>query len=128
MRNFTLVILIACGLNIPVVSVSGRNYQGNTVLAFSWPLSDRLDAEINHLYRMRGHVRWQLNYYRARANPQIRRDFARISREIDHVNSEAKQRGHDRRHLRQEVERLRGDLHDIETRLHIRKSDYYQWQ
>ena len=128
MRNFILIMLITCGLNIPAASVFGRNGQANTTLAFSWPWSDRLNAEINHLNRMRGQVRWQLNYYRARATPEMRRDFARISREIDHVNSETKQRDHDPRHLRHEIERLRADLHDIETRLHIRKSDYYQWQ
>jgi hypothetical protein len=129
MRNFTLMMLIACGLNIPVASLSGSNYQDNTTLAFAWPWSsDRLDAEINHLNRMRGHVRWQVNYYRARASGQIRRDFARISREIDHVNSVSKQRGYDRRHLHREVERLHAALHNIETRLRVRTSDYYHWR
>ena len=128
MKNLTLVMLVACGLNISAESVSAYNYSGNTTLAFFWPWSDRLDAEINHLNRMRGHVRWQVNYYRARANPSIRRDFARISREIDHVNYVAKHGGDDRRHLHRDVERLRVGLHNIETRLRVRSSDYYHWR
>jgi hypothetical protein len=121
-------MLIACGLNVPLPVVLGDSYDRTTTVAFSWPWSDRLDADVNHLNRMRGHVRWQVNYYRARATPQIRRDFVRTSREIDQVNSEFRQRDYDRGHLRREVERLHADLHDIETRLRIRKSDYYRWQ
>ena len=128
MKHLSVVTLIACGLNAPLPAVLGDNYNRTTTVAFSWPWSDRLDAEVNHLNRMRGHVRWQLNYYQARATPPIRRDFVRISREIEHVNSEFKKRDYDRAHLRREVERLHADLHDIETRLRIRKSDYYRWQ
>jgi hypothetical protein len=126
MKNLSLIMLIACGLGLPAVTVSARDYQPNTTLAYSWPWSERLDAEINHLNRMRGHVRWQLGHYRA--NGSIRREFARISREIDHVNWEFRQRNHDRRHLHREVERLHAALHDIETRLRVRTWDYYRWR
>jgi len=128
MKKLSLILLIACGLNVPAISISAPDYRSNTAFAYSWPWSDRLDAEINHLNRMRGHVRWELNYYRARANRQIRHDFARLSREVDHVNWEYRQRGYDRRHLQREVERLHAALHDIETRLRVRTWDYYHWR
>jgi hypothetical protein len=126
MKNLSLLMLV--GLSITAASVSAGDYQSNTTLAYSWPWTDRLDAEINHLNRMRGHVRWQLHYYQARANPAIRRDFARTSREVEDINAEFRSPDHDHRLLRGKVERARADLHDIETRLRVRTSDYYQWR
>jgi len=126
MKKLSLILLIACGLNVPAISISAPDYRSNMAFAYSWPWSNRLDAEINHLNRMRGHVRWQLGHYRA--NSSIRRDFARLSREIDHVNWEYRQHGYDRRHLHREVERLHAALHDIETRLRVRTWDYYHWR
>jgi hypothetical protein len=126
MKKFSLIMLIACGVSVAAVSASARDYQENSRAAYGFLGWGRFDAEINHLNRMRGHVRWELGHYRA--NGSIRREFARISREIDHVNWEFRQRNYDRRHLRREIERIHAALHDIEARLHVRTYDYYRWQ
>jgi hypothetical protein len=126
MNKFSLVILSS--LAITTASVSARANQPDATLAYTWPWANRLDTEINHLNRMRGHVRWQLHYYQVRASSDIRQDFARISREVDHINATFKNPDHDKRQLHSEIERVRADLHRIETRLRVRTSDYYQWQ
>jgi hypothetical protein len=126
MKKLSLVIL--CSLAIAAASISARADRPDITLGYTWPWTNRLDTEINHLNRMRGHVRWQLHYYQARVSFEIRQDFARISREVDQINTKFKSPDHDRRHLHGEVERVRADLHRIETRLRVRTSDYYQWQ
>jgi len=126
MKKFSLIMLIGCGVSVAAVSASARDYQKNSRAAYGFLGWGRFDAEINHLNRMRGHVRWELGHYRA--NSSIRGEFARISREIDHVNWEFRQRNYDRRHLRREIERIHAALHDIEARLHVRSWDYYRWQ
>jgi hypothetical protein len=125
-KNLALFTMIACGLCLAVSSASARDYDYNNRGAYAFFNRDRLDSEINHLNRMRGHVRWELGNYRA--GRQMRGEFARVSREIDHVNGEFKNRDYDRRHLRREVERLHADLHQIEQQLHVRSRDYYLWR
>ena len=125
-KNLALFTMVACGLCLAAFSASARDYDYNNRGAYAFFSRDRLDSEINHLNRMRGHVRWELGNYRA--GRETRREFARISREIDHVNWEFKHRDYDRRHLRREVERLHTDLHQIEQHLHVRSRDYYLWR
>jgi hypothetical protein len=126
MENLALLTMIACGLCLAAVSASARDYDYNNPGAYAFFNRDRQDSEINHLNRMRGHVRWELGNYRA--GRETRGEFARVSREIDRVNSEFKNRDYDRRHLRREVERLHADLHQIEQQLHVRSRDYYLWR
>ena len=127
MKKLSLIMLVACGVSVVAVSASARDYQENGRAAYGFlGWGGRLDSEINHLNRMRGHVRWELGHYRAHG--PIRREFARISREIDHVNWEFRQRNYDGRHLRREIERIHAALHDIEAKLHVRSWDYYRWQ
>jgi hypothetical protein len=123
--TFSLILLI--GLSTRALPASDGVFDRGGTLAYTWPWSARLDTEINHLNRMRGHVRWQLQYYQARANAAIRSDFGRISRDVDHINAEFKGGNYDRVQLHQRVERLHADLHGIETRLRVRASDYYRW-
>jgi signal transduction protein with GAF and PtsI domain len=127
-RMKKLIVMTCVGLGFTAVSMSAADHQRNTTLGYTWPWTNRLDAEINQLNRMRGHVRWQLHYYQARVRSDIRQDFARISRQVDKINAEFRSSDHDRRRLQGAVERARADLHDIETRLRVRKSDYYQWR
>jgi septal ring factor EnvC (AmiA/AmiB activator) len=126
MKNLALLTMIACGLCLAAVSASARDYDYSNRGTYAFLNWDRLDSQINHLNRMRGHVRWELGNYRA--GRQIRREFDRVSREIDHVNSEFKHSDYDRRRLRRKVERLHADLHQIEQQLHVRSRDYYLWR
>jgi hypothetical protein len=128
MKKLGLITLIICGLILATGSISARSSEQNTTIAFTWPWSNQLNSEINHLNRMRGHVRWQLNYYRARANPQIRREFARVSGEINDINANFRDRDYDHRRLERKIGRARIDLHQIEQQLHIRSRDYYVWR
>jgi hypothetical protein len=129
MKKLSLMVMIACASNLSAVSASARDSEDNDRPAYSFLLwGDRLDSEINHLNRMRGHVRWELGYYRARASSRLRREFAELSREIDHINWRFKQRDYDRRRLRREVERAHAELHRIEVELHVRARDYYLWR
>ena len=128
MKKLGSTTLIACVLMVTTSLVSARPSEQNITIALTWPWSNQLDAEINHLNRMRGHVRWQLNYYRARAKPPIRREFARVSGDIDEVNANFRKHDYDHRHLEGKIERARFDLHQIEQQLHVRSHDYYVWR
>ena len=128
MKKLGSTTLIACGLIVTAGLVSAHSSEPNTTIAFTLPWSNQLDSEINHLNRMRGHVRWQLNYYRARAKPQIRREFARVSGDIDDINANFRNRDYDHRRLGRKIERARIDLHQIEEQLHVRSRDYYVWR
>jgi hypothetical protein len=95
-------------------------------LAFTWPWSDRLESDINHLNRMRGHVRWLFRNYHSKQ--PIRNDFFAVSHEIDRINGESKQGHVDRRKLRRDVDHAHSELHRIETVLKAKPSDYYLWR
>lgn len=129
MKKLVLMMMIACASNLSAAAASTRDYEDADRPAYSFlRWGDRLDSEINHLNRMRGHVRWELGYYRARANPRLRREFGELSREIDHINWQFRQRDYDRRRLRREIERVHAELHRIEMELHVRARDYYLWR
>jgi hypothetical protein len=128
MKKLGSTTLIACGLMVTAGLGSARSSEPNTTIALTWPWSNQLDSQINHLNRMRGHVRWQLNYYRARAKPQIRREFARVSGDIDDINANFRNRDYDQHRLGRKIERARNDLHQIEQQLHVRSHDYYAWR
>jgi hypothetical protein len=85
-----------------------------------------LDAHINHLNRMVGHVRWQLTRYHPGGD--IRREFADIRRDVDRANWKFRQGHYDRRQLRREVDNLHERLHRLEVRMHVRANDYYNWR
>ena len=84
----------------------------------------RLSYEVEHLNRMREHVREQIRRYRARWH--VRRQFARIERRIDEVNYRFRRGRYDRRDLRRSVDRAHDELHQIERELRVRT--YYRWQ
>ena len=128
MKKLGLLALVCCGVIVTGSPISAAGSQPSMMFAFVWPWSSQVDPEINHLNRMRGHVRWQLNYYRARATAQIRREFERVSSEIDEINANFKNRDYDRRRLGREIERAHIDLHQIEQQLHVRAHDYYVWR
>jgi hypothetical protein len=128
MKKLGLITRITCGLILTTGPISARSSEQNTTIAFAWPWSNQLNSEINHLNRMRGHVRWELNYYRARANSQIRRAFARVSGEIDDINANFRKHDYDHRRLEHKIGRARIDLHQIEEQLHVRSRDYYVWR
>ena len=84
-----------------------------------------LERHINHLDRMRDHVRWEVRRYRA--DWQTRRDITNISREVDRVIHRYRAGDYNSGRLRREVDRLHDRLHAIEQRLHVRPHDYYRW-
>ena len=107
-------------------SASAFDLRAGDRIAMMWPWSDRLADAINHLNRMRGHVRWEFRNHRS--DRQIRRDFLSISRDIDRINAQYKEGGYDRRQLRRDVEQAHQELHRVELALHVRPHDFYPWR
>ena len=132
MRNLALMTMIAGGLSLAATSVPARDYtplrdhQQSGWIAFTWPWSHRLPGEINHLNRMRGHVRWL--FRNSRSTPQTRRDFFTVSHEIDRINAQFKQGGFNRRQLQRDVANAHVELHRIEIALNAKPRDYYLWR
>ena len=117
---------IVIGSSFAGGSVSALDFGTEGHIAMMWPWSDRLADAINHLNRMRGHVRWEFRNHKS--NRQIRRDFLAVSHDIDRINSQYRQEGYDRRQLRRDIERAHHELHRIELALHIRPRDFYPWR
>jgi hypothetical protein len=117
---------MVCGVSAGPLSVSAHDYENNDRASYGFMGWRSLADEINHLNRMRGQVRWQLGNYRG--GWKLRREFARVSAEIDHINSQFKNEPASRRSLRHEVERVHTELHGIETELHVKPRDYYRWR
>lgn len=127
MKNFLLTTVIGCGLGLTAASASASDTdQTNYRLGLTWPWSHGLQEEINHLNRMRGHVRWQFRNYRG--NREIRRDFMRVSHDIDGINSRLRSGDFNRRQLRRDVERAHSELHRIEIGLRVKERDLYPWR
>jgi hypothetical protein len=132
MKKLALTTIIGCSLAFATLSATARastperDGRGDYRLGMTWPWSHGLKEEVNHLNRMRGHVRWQLRNYRG--NREIRRDFARVSRDIDQINSQFKSSSSNRGHLRHDVEKAHAELHHIETALHVKPRDFYPWR
>ena len=83
-----------------------------------------LEWRIDRLNRMLSHVRWELSHYRGEW--RLRREVERISEEVNRVNYRYRH-GFDKSRLRDHVDSLRSELHQIEVRLHVRGGDFYRW-
>ena len=124
--------MIAGGLSLTTVSAPARDgaqlldNQKDVRIAFAWPWSNRLGDDINHLNRMRGHVRWLFRNYHSKQ--PLRRDFFAVSHEIDRINGQFKQKGFDRRQLQRDVANAHVELHRIEMALKAKPRDYYLWR
>ena len=123
MKNLALTIMIGCGLGFATVSATARDFaqergaQSDYRMAMTWPWSKGLKEEINHLNRMRGHVRWQLRNYRS--SKGIRHDFFQLSRDIDQINSRFQSGSYKGKQLRHDVERAHAEIHRIELALKV---------
>ena len=128
MKSLVSIMTVVCAFVFAVNSVAARQYEPelNYEFALTWPWSHSLDGDINHLNRMRGHVRWLFRNYRS--NPQVRRDYFAVAHDIDGINERFKQSGYDRRQLRRDVERAHSDLHRIELALKVKPRDFYPWR
>ena len=134
MKGAGLIAVTFCAVTIVSAPASARDYLQQFHLGFTWPWHkgltwpwrNRLHEDLNQLNRMRGHVRWQLHNYHAPAD--IRRDFWRISKEIDQINARYRQSQFDRKQLRYDIDRARSDLHQIEVALRVRPHDLFVWR
>jgi hypothetical protein len=134
MKAAGLIAVTFCAFAVVSNPAPARDYPQQVQLGLNWPWRkgvtwpwhDRLRDDLNQLNRMRGHVRWQLHNYRAHAD--IRRDFWRISKEIDQINAQHRQTRFDRRQLRHDIDRARADLHQIELALRVRPHDLFGWR
>ena len=126
MKTTALITTAFCVFIFLTDSTSARDYSRANQFGLTWPWRNRLHDDVNQLNRMRGHVRWQLHNYRA--DPQVRRDFWRISRDIDGINARVRQGGFNRRELRRDIDRARFELHQIEMALRVRPRDFYPWR
>jgi hypothetical protein len=131
MKNFALTITLVCTLTFSAVSAPATDYNRfafdrDQRIALTWPWSNRLDKELNHLNRMRGQVRWQFHNYKSK--PQLRRDFFAVSHDIDRINARHRQGNYNGRELRREIERAHHELHRIELALRVKPNDLYRWR
>jgi tRNA-dihydrouridine synthase len=132
MKNSILTIIAVCALAFSAVSVSARpsgresGSTQNQQFAITWPWSSRLNDEIKHLNRMRGHVRWLFRNYKS--SPNLRRDYFAVSRQIDSINAQYQRAGFDARKLRRDINRARGELQRIESALKVKPRDRYRWK
>ena len=85
-----------------------------------------LSREIRHLNRMLRHVRNHLRVYGA--DRHVRRQYARVLRQAEHVNDQFEDGDFDPRHVRAEIERMHAQLHHIEEDLRVPVANYYQWR
>lgn len=132
MTNLALTTMIAGSLGFAAVSASASGHEQawgkeqDYRIAFNWRWFRGLADEINHLNRMRGHVRWLFHNYRSK--PQLRRDFFTVSHDIDRINAEFKQKKFDGRRLRRDVAKAHNELHRLEIALRAKPRDYYPWR
>ena len=126
MKIFFLLITIGLGSSFTANFASAHDFGTDVRIAITWPWSDHLENAINQLNRMRGHVRWEFRNHRSQR--ETRRQFLAISHDIDRINAQYRKGGYNRRQLRQDVDRARHELHQIEVALHVRSRDFYPWR
>lgn len=132
MKNLALTTLIGFCMGLATVSATAREYDrerqnpNDLRIGMTWPWGRSLKEEVNHLNRMRGHVRWQLRNYKG--NREIRSDFYRISKEIDEINRRFQSGSFNRGRLRADVNRAHTELHRIEMALKVKVRDFYPWR
>jgi hypothetical protein len=134
MKAAALIAVTFCALTIVSSPASARDSSPQFQLGLTWPWHkaviwpwhNRLRDDFNQLNRMRGHVRWQLHNYRSHTD--VRRDFWRISKQIDQINAQYRQTHFDRTQLRSDIDRARSDLHQIEVALRVRSRDLFVWR
>src|SRR4051812_11723797 len=117
MNKIILAVLLGASLVGGSAAVRADDHQLHSGrYSFGWWGSQRsLDAEINHLNRMVGHVRWEMQRYKG--NKAMWREFTDIRSDIDRVNRKFREKNYDKRELRNRVENLHNRLHSLETRL-----------
>lgn len=127
MKYSLLIIALVCTLAFAAHSAAARGFeQNNYEFAMTFPWSHSLDGDVNHLNRMRGHVRWLFRNYKS--NPEVRHDYFAVSHDIDDINARFKQSGANRRQLRRDVDRAHSELHRIELALKAKPRDFYPWR
>lgn len=134
MKAAGLIAATFCAFTVVSSPASARDYPQQCQLgltwpwhkAVTWPWHNRLRDDLNQLNRMRGTVRWQLHNYRKPV--YVRRDFWRISKQIDQINAQYRQSRFDRKQLRYDIDRARSDLHQIEVALRVRPHDLFVWR
>ena len=119
-------LILAIGLATSAPASAHDAIASSQTIAMTWPWSKGLDDQITQLNRMRGHVRWLFRNYKS--SPQLRKDYFSISRDIDDINARFKDRNHDKRKLRQDVDRAHRELHRIEIALKVKPRDFYSWR
>jgi hypothetical protein len=128
MKNFwrisVAVLIVVVGSLVPIQARANSDRGDFSLTMFQW--GGGIEPHVNHLNRMVGHVRWQLSRYHG--DTSVRREFADIRRDVDRVNWTFKNGKYDRQKLRGEIDGLRGRLHQLEVRMHVRANDYYIWR
>ena len=126
MKKLLITLLIGATACVGTASAQNRDDNRDSHFSLPWTHGGDVQAQLNHLNRMVGHVRWQLT--RSHPNRAMRSDFAEIRRDVDHVNWRFKNGHYDRRQLRQEIDSLHNRLHRLEVRMRVRSNDYYNWR
>src|ERR1700748_2660394 len=104
MKKILITLLISATACLGTASAQNRDNSRDLHLSLLWAHGGDIQAQINHLNRMVGHVRWQLTRYHP--NRAMRSDFAEIRRDVDGVNWQFRNGHYDRRRLGQEIDSL----------------------
>ena len=127
MKKTLILATMGAALTLSCISANAVEYAGRADRSYGflhWGYD--IGAEVNHLNRMVGHVRWQLTRYHP--DSRVRADFADIRRDVDRVNETYRAQQFNRRDLHDEIGRLHTRLHDLEVRMKVRSNDYYNWR
>ena len=120
-----LILIVVLGLTLGSAAAFAHDYGSDVTYGYYYQRPGRLAYEINHVNRMLAHVRWELRHYGG--GWYLRREVARLSVAVDRVNWRYNHGAYDRYYLHREVERIHAELHNIETRLHVRPYEFYRW-
>jgi hypothetical protein len=122
-----LILIIGLGLALGSASAFAHEDEyGYDQRSQYMPIRHNQTAyEINHINRMLAHVQRQMARYGA--DWRTRRLVRHISGEVNHVNWEYQTGRFSWYHLRDEIEHIHSELHNVELRLQFRQRDYYRW-
>ena len=126
MKKLLVLSLIGLTAVAAALPLQAQEHRDIGPVSYSWFGWHGIQERLNHLNRMVGHVRWQMGRYRA--DGQIRHEFEQIRREVNGVNERNRAGGYHRRELLRQIDDLHARLHQLETRMRVRATDYYRWR
>jgi Ni/Co efflux regulator RcnB len=82
--------------------------------------------DLDHLNRMLARVRAEIAQYGAGRG--VRYEVSNISGRVGELNSRFRSGHFEPRRLRERIESLHSELHEVEVRMHVRPEQFYIWR